>query len=285
VRGSGLVAVLAVHQTFPRTWTAAEASLVEETAERTWAALERARAEAEVHALNATLEGRVAERTAEVRRLAARLAVAEQAERERIALVLHDDLQQQHYALSMVLDLLRGARGPSETGPLLDKASAVLGTVLETTRTLVSETGPTVLQAARLRDVLEWVADEKLAKYGLEVAVEVRGEPAVPDRTARVVLYEALREVLFNVVKHAGVQTVRVTAYEEGGEVVVRVEDDGPGFDPAAARAGGSTGFGLFSVRERLGQVGGRLEVDSAPGRGARLTLAVPAGVVAPVSP
>lgn len=96
----------------------------------------------------------------------------------------------------------------------------------------------------------------------------------------RVLLFQAVRELLFNVVKHAGVDHATVLLGEEGGELVVRVADGGRGFDPAelGANAQDDEAFGLYSVRERLGFFGGRMEIDAAPGEGARVTLRMPSG-------
>ena len=224
-------------------------------------------------------------RNREVQSLAAALTCAEQAERDRIAGVLHDDLQQRLYGLLIVLPLFRSAPGPDATGALVDQASKILDGAIQATRTLVTEMSPTILQADRLRDVLDFLASEKRAEHGLEVEVEVRGDPAVSDRPVRVALYQAVREALFNVVKHSGVTAARLVAWEGEGEVVVRVEDDGAGFDPAAGRPRGPGGLGLFSARERLELVGGRFEVESAPGRGAQATVAVPSAGAVPGSP
>ncbi|HEX8386462.1 MAG TPA: chemotaxis protein CheB, partial [Rubricoccaceae bacterium] len=149
---------------------------------------ERKRAEAEVHALNATLERRVAERTDEVRRLAARLTVAEQEERQRIAHVLHDDLQQQLYGLSVALSLL--AREPlgDAARRSAEQAARIAGDVTEMARSLASELSPAILQAERLADVLDWTAKVEHAKYGLEVAVAVDGELRLADPALRVLL-------------------------------------------------------------------------------------------------
>lgn len=246
---------------------------------------ERKRAEREVRALNATLEGRVRERTVQVRKLAARLAVAEQTERQRIAHVLHDDLQQQLFGLSMVLSLLQRAPAGEAVGTLAGRASGILDEAVRTTRTLAAELSPAILQADRLGDVLEWVAGEKRDKYGLEVDVEVRDDVRVADPALRILLYQTLREILFNVVKHSGGAHARLVAWADGDCAAVRVEDDGAGFDAKAVGDALPGGFGLFSVRERLELVGGRFEIDSAPGKGTRVTLSVPSGGGAPDSP
>jgi CheY-like chemotaxis protein len=102
-----------------------------------------------------------------------------------------------------------------------------------------------------------------------------------------ILLFQAVRELLFNVAKHAGVKNARVEVRRAGSELRVLVADEGTGFDPSRIRTeGGLTGgFGLFSVRERVNYVGGHLEIDSAPGRGSRFTLVVPAGQAKVASP
>ncbi|HEX8384857.1 MAG TPA: CheR family methyltransferase, partial [Rubricoccaceae bacterium] len=141
----------------------------------------RRQAEAEVRSLNEALEGRVAERTAEVHQLAARLTVAEQEERQRIAHLLHDDLQQQLYGLSSMLTLVTRAPSTEAAGALASRAAAIVDGAIQMARSLAAELSPTILQAQRLRDVLEWIAKAKGTKYGLEVEVEVRGDVHVAD--------------------------------------------------------------------------------------------------------
>jgi signal transduction histidine kinase len=114
--------------------------------------------------------------------------------------------------------------------------------------------------------------------HGLQVALRTRGVDPVPPEGLRVLLFQIARELLFNVVKHAGVHRARVELREEKDRLVLTVQDDGIGFDPWTfeAHPDHARGFGLFNARERLELVGGRLEVESAPGRGTRATVTVP---------
>ncbi|WP_420456768.1 chemotaxis protein CheB [Rubrivirga sp.] len=234
------------------------------------------RTEDEVRRLNATLEARVAERTEQVRQLSARLTAAEDEERRRIALVLHDDLQQRLAGLSIIHSILWKSTSPSEQRELRAKADEILDGAAALTRTLASEVSPPSLAVEDFAETLRWLAARKREDHRLDVSVEVDGECEVPDRGVRALLYHALHELLFNVVKHAGTGRATVRARRDGEAVEVVVEDDGDGFDGAAA-APGDGGLGLFSVRERIEMAGGSLGVDSEPGRGARVTLRVPA--------
>ena len=243
------------------------------------------RAEQEIQTLNTTLERRVRQRTALARRLLARLTVAEEEERQRIAQVLHDDLQQQLYGLAMTLAL---ARQREEAAPdLLRQAEGLLDDAVALTRTLSAELSPAVLDTDSLAEVFGWLARHMGARYGLEVETDVEEECRVADPTARVALYHVLRELLFNVVKHAQTDHAHLSARHDpaadgAGGVVVTVQDGGVGFDPEAISGGDGTGLGLASFNGRLELVGGRIDVTSAPGEGTRAVLTVPAGEPAP---
>ena len=232
-------------------------------------------AEQHIQALNEGLEETVEERTREVRALSARLAMAEQEERQRIAHILHDDLQQQLFGLGVSLSLLRGATG-AERDELHDQAEEILDQAADLTRSLSSELSPPVLVSPHLEELLSWLALRKREWHGLEVEVEVEEPCEVPVRAVRVLLYHALREVLFNVVKHAGTKQAWLRARTEDGFAVVTVEDDGEGFDPNRVREHTKGGLGLSSIGERIVQTGGQLEVDSTPGDGTRVTIMVP---------
>ena len=126
--------------------------------------------------------------------------------------------------------------------------------------------------------VADWL-DERMAKdYGIATEFEDDGQPKPLDADIIAVLFRDVRELLMNVVKHAGAKKVKLSIGRVGGRIRISVEDDGCGFDPAAAAANAvkNGGFGLFSVRERLEQLGGSVEIDSAPGSGTRVTVTAP---------
>ena len=226
---------------------------------------ERERAEAALRRANQTLEARVDERTQQVRELSRALTLAEQRERQRIAHVLHDELQQ----------LLFGAKMASSTGDT-ERLQAVLDEAMTLTRTLSHELSPPFLPGEGIEDLLRWLAERKRVSYGLEVEVDIHDDVPVADADLRVLLYQLLRELLFNVIKHAATGRARLTAERDGEHIRVVVEDEGTGFDPAELEEPQADGLGLPSVRERLELVGGQLDVASAPGQGTRVSITVP---------
>jgi len=127
---------------------------------------------------------------------------------------------------------------------------------------------------------LAWLANWNRDKYGLEV--QLSASPlADPDRhDVRTLLFESVRELLFNVVKHAQVDHVAVDVdLGPNDTLCITVTDDGIGFDPetlVARTKAGDGGLGLFSIRERLTLLGGRFDIESAPGQGTRFRLVAP---------
>jgi PAS domain S-box-containing protein len=236
---------------------------------------ERVLAREALELVHQEMERRVHDRTRQVQVLAAKLAVAEQEERDRIALVLHDDLQQHLFGASIALSLLFRTGLTEEQETLFGRVSGAVEQGTALARSLAAELSPSVLDSASASDIVRWLAERKRKMYGLDVTVE--GDAAVSDRPTRFLVYNLVRELLFNVAKHAGTDRAHIVIEETDGQVVVRVEDEGAGFDASVFNEGGNNrGFGLASVRERLEAVGGRLDVSSAPGGGTRVTLTVP---------
>lgn len=246
---------------------------------------ERERAEQELRQFNEQLEQRVAERTAEIeeragqlRALTAELTQAEQRERRRLAQVLHDHLQQLLVAGKFEIGSARSASDSEGVEKSLDRLHELLDRSIQESRSLTVELSPPVLYDAGLAAGLEWLGRWMQEQHGLAVDLTTTDGLDPVEEDLRVLLFEFVRELLFNVVKHAGADSATVTAQRAcGGEIEIGVEDAGYGFDPANAEHSASHDrFGLFSVRERLARVGGELSVHSHTGAGTRAVLRVP---------
>lgn len=215
--------------------------------------------------------------SSQLRALASELTLAEQRERRRVAEVLHDSVQQ--LLVGARLQLIGLQRGQEEAvSRTAREVEELINQSLATSRSLTYELSPPMLYEGGLVPALEWLARWTQDKHGLTVTVTATGPVTLEAEDARVLLFQAVRELLFNIVKHAQVQTASVQVDRVGDQIRVLVGDDGVGFEPAQLTAeGGSTGgFGLLSIRERLTLLGGRMEIDSAPGQGTRFTLWAP---------
>jgi len=220
-------------------------------------------------------------RSAQLSRLASELTLAEQHAREQLAKTLHDGLQQLLVSTAMNLDRLmhQGAHAGIGTEDPLPEVKGQLAEAIDAARSLSYELFPPVLERSGLPAALVWLADWTRKKYGIEV--ELHADPlATSDRKdIRTLLLESVRELLFNAVKHARVDRVTVDLTRELNDMLhITVADQGVGFDlELIERAqADQIGWGLFSIRERLTLLGGRFEIESAPGRGSRFVLTVP---------
>lgn len=244
------------------------------------------RAEADLKTLAETLAHRVADRTAtaeqqavQLRDMAWEVTEAEQRERRRLAQVLHDHLQQLLVAARLKASQLRRRLAEESLHHMTQELDELINEAIIQSRSLTAELSPAVLYEAGLIAGLDWLAREMLTKHQLRVAIKAdrAAEPTTED--ARILLFAAARELLFNVVKHAQAESALVVLSQAGADWVrLEVIDEGVGFDPASF-AGAETsrnGFGLFSIRKRLGLLGGHFEVESAPGRGAHVTILAP---------
>jgi len=246
----------------------------------------RKHAEQQLQQLNSTLEDRVAERTAEIkhlvdqlRALAAELVNAEQKERRRLAQILHDHLQQLLVGAKFGISFIRSKTNSKEVQQTVNELTKTLDEAIRASRSLSADLSPPVLHEKGLVAGLEWLRRQVHEKHGLTVKVEANAMAEPEAEQVRIFLFEAVRELLLNAVKHAKVDSVHVAMRGlESGEIQVTVADAGVGFDPAqlGTAASATGGFGLFSIRERLNYLGGRMAIDTEPGKGSRFTLTAP---------
>ncbi|MGH9869248.1 MAG: response regulator [Candidatus Polarisedimenticolia bacterium] len=242
---------------------------------RTISALRKS--ESQLRATASNLEERRQEAesaTSQLRSLAREMNKAELKERRRVARLLHDELQQLLVSAKIRLRTWHDAQDPklNEVAKLLDQA-------ITSSRTLTAQLSPPVLQDASLEGAMKWLARWMNDKHDFLVEMEVPpGLTAELDE--RAFLFEAAREALFNVVKHAGVSGARVSVRRGKDELQMEVSDQGRGFDPSRLdQEGPGEHLGLLSLRERVRLLGGLFDLRSAPGAGTTIRLSLPVEV------
>ena len=140
------------------------------------------------------------------------------------------------------------------------------------------ELSPPILYELGLEAALAWLVNQTRKKHGLRIELKDDGRTKTLDISCRVILFQTTRELVFNIVKHARAQKATVSVQKDDDAVRIDIEDDGVGFNASEfdSSAADSMGYGLFSVRERLNSLGGRMEIHSEPGSGTRVAIAVP---------
>jgi signal transduction histidine kinase len=224
-------------------------------------------------------EEKLLDNQAQLKQLASQLTLAEERERRRIADGLHDQISQSLASSKIELDALRHCVSPKDPDKALKEVSDSIGEAINDMRSLTFDLSyPILYELGFEAAVAEWLTERIEERHRIATEFEDDGQPKPLDEDVRVLLFRDVRELLMNVVKHAQAKKVKVSIRKVGRQIQVRVEDDGIGFDPekVAATAVRRGGFGLFSIRERLEQLGGHLEIDSEPGHGTRVTLIAP---------
>jgi two-component system CheB/CheR fusion protein len=208
-----------------------------------------------------------------LKQMAFETAAAEERERRRIAADLHDRIGQALALIDIKLNGLRQSLGGAGGKDLDDCRSLVRQSIVDL-RTQSFELSPPILYDLGLEAAVSWLADQMKQDSGLEVHIDDDGEPKPLEETTAALLFRAIREPLLNVLKHAHTGVAWVSLRREGEQLCVQVRDEGVGFDVEQAQP--TSGFGLFSVRERISRLGGSVEISTAPGRGVHAELRLP---------
>ncbi len=216
-----------------------------------------------------------------LRDLAERLAASEEEDRWRISRYIHDTIIQNLSLASIRLGALEqpmvGARLHEETEKMR-RIRGLLEEACSECRTVMADLTPVLLYELGLVPALNDLAQQLKMKHGARILVEDGGEERSLSNPLRGLLFDSVRELVMNALKYAGPCDIRVALSSCDVGLSVTVEDNGAGFDPRAhAERDRQGGFGLFNIRQRLEGLGGRLEIETAPGKGTRATITVPA--------
>jgi len=219
---------------------------------------------------------------AKIRALVTELISVEQEERHRISQVLHDDLQQRLFAIRTHLSLLKDANSLAASHPErninIDQIQDWLSETIDITRNLSINLSPAVLQGDGLMEAISWLASQMKEQYGLQVEVEAEEDFIHIEEHMRVLLFQAVRELLFNIVKHAESLEATVRLTQENGNGWITVSDPGKGFDAEAVIKNPQLAHGLLIIKDRLGLMGCDMQIHSLPGEGTRVEIQVPMG-------
>jgi PAS domain S-box-containing protein len=228
---------------------------------------ERKRAESELQAYQSKL-----------RSLASELTLVAERERRRIAVSLHDHIGHSLDLAKFKVFSLKEKAEEKECGEVLDEVIEALNVALRETRSLTIEISPPSLHEFGLVAAVESLVQKFNNEYGLQVGFNSTADKFPMSDTVSIMLYRSLRELLVNVVKHAGARNCNVDIRGEEGQIIITLSDDGKGFDSRHFVGDHSVakGFGLFSIREHLESFGGHMTIESAPGKGTTVVISVP---------
>jgi PAS domain S-box-containing protein len=211
--------------------------------------------------------------------LAAELTRTEERERRKIAADLHDRVGQSLAIMRIQLATARRQNTDNKLDAMLGEVSDALRGSIQDTRNIISDLSPPILKELGLSAAIEdWLTQQIEIRYGLETRFSDDDGPKPLNEGAKAILYRSVRELLMNVVKHAGAHRVDVDLGREGANVRIVVQDDGIGLneDDLSGTKLAERGFGLFSIKERMNDIGGAMTLESVPGQGVRATLISP---------
>ena len=214
----------------------------------------------------------------QLRSLTLQLTLTEERARRRIATDLHDRIGQALAMSKIKLGSLRESASSIGLDGDVDKIRDLIEQTIQDTRSLIFDICPPLLYELGFEKAVEWLLENIQEQHGINVLFEDDGIPKPLDDDIRVLLYQTVRELLLNVVKHAQAKKVRVSFKGNSGHVKISVEDDGIGFDPSkiSSRVGKPEGFGLFRIVERLHYLGGEIQFESKPHHGTKISMVVP---------
>ena len=214
-----------------------------------------------------------------LRRLSTELLQTGERERRRIATEIHDRIGQTLAVTKIQLGALKAALESDKRAAMVEDIRQLISRTIKDTRTLTFELSPPVLYELGLQAALEWLAESVRQQTGLQVVVKNENHALELEIGRRVFLFQAVRELLFNVVKHAGAESAEIKINGDPSGVSVHVIDDGRWNDPslkATEENPPESGFGIFSIREQIQYYGGHIEVIPLPEGGTKATITMP---------
>lgn len=209
--------------------------------------------------------------------LALELAISEQRERRRLASDLHDSLGQELTLAKIKIGSLTKMGLQAKQKKLLAEISRLTESSIDRVRSLTRQLCPPILESAGLEAALKWLARQLQADYGLQITFDDDQLSKSVLRDFQMELYTCVRELLINVVKHAGTTTAYLSLSRQADMLTIQIEDDGVGFEAESILNNPAIdGFGLYTIKHRIAHMGGSFRIHSILGSGTEVTIKVP---------
>jgi PAS domain S-box-containing protein len=214
----------------------------------------------------------------QLRNLASENIIAEEQERRRIAIELHDNIIQDLGLSKIKMGQLIQRLSADDCIHLAEEIRVLIDQIIKESRSLVFDLSLPILYDLGFEEAVKWLAEVTARKNNIACAVQDDGQLKPMGKEMKVLLFKATRELMVNICKHAHATEVNITIHRVRGRIVVSVQDNGVGFDPDYIETSSreSLKFGLFGIRERLNLLKGFVKISSLPGSGTNITLTAP---------
>jgi signal transduction histidine kinase len=178
----------------------------------------------------------------------------------------------------MKLEELRNPQVDTDSGRVLNETGDLLDNAIQDTRTLTFEISPPLLYELGFESAVEWLIEQFMERHNIPIEYDGNEDGSKLGDDVSFFLFKSVRELLFNVIKHARADRIKVSVRREKNNIRISIQDDGIGFDFSKVQfsVNNLNGFGLFSIGERMEHFGGNFDVKSKSGKGARITLIMP---------
>jgi PAS domain S-box-containing protein len=220
-----------------------------------------------------TVENRLLDYHKQLKSLTSQMSLIEEREKRRIATELHDCIGQTLALAKIKLGLLNKLAPSPELKSSAKEILHLIEQTIKETRTLTFELSPPILYELGFEHAIKWLIDQIYEKYGIRTTLIDDGSEKPFDSNIRFFLFQAVRELMINIAKHAQSDSARITLSRIKNRLKICVTDYGTGFSETTSQ---TSGFGLFNIRERMNHINGKFSLSSVPGEGTVVTLEAP---------
>ncbi len=230
---------------------------------------------------NKMAEKKLLDYQSRLRSLSSQLSLVEDRQRKELASAIHDGLAQQLFGIRAKVTMFKFPQNAKKITEMVAETLTIIDETMGQARSLSFELFPPVLHEVGLEAALSWLGHSFSERTGIACSVSVDGSGPELHEDIRTMAFQSVRELLANIRKHSGAESCAIVVNHVDGYLTVLVEDPGKGFNVTESRDRSgqndpSGGFGLFSIRERMRSVRGRMLVDSHLGKGCRVFLTFP---------